>query len=117
MADKWPLPDYMGGVPGHTQYKDETYSLITRWTADTKIRYRPHAKAPGSKSHVRYEKYSKARTVKEALNLGSWPADWCWDYERGFIQVIGPVRDEPLDISKVVDESTLTDVDWAIMRW
>ena len=26
---------------------------MTRWTAETKIEYRPHAKAPGSKSHIR----------------------------------------------------------------
>merc|ERR1719432_175225 len=90
---------------------------ITRWTADTQIRYRPHAKAPGSKSHVRYEKYSKARTVKEALKLGSWPGDWCWDYERGFIKVRGPVRDEPIDAVNTFDYHSLTDVDRAIYNY
>jgi len=120
MSEEWPQPEYMAiAMPGRSQtaYRDETYEIITRWTAETKIAYRPHAKAPGSKSHVRYEKYSQARTAAEALKLGSWPADWCWDYERGFIKVLGPVRDEPLDISKVMDESQLTDVDMAINRW
>jgi len=120
MAEKWTAPEYMNVKrPGysHTQYRDETYHLITRWSADTKISYRPHAKAPGSKSHVRYEKYSRARTVGEALKLGSFPADWCWDYERGFIRVHGPVRDEPIDMSKVEDESTLTKVDKTIHIW
>mmetsp|Transcript_26688 Transcript_26688/g.53382 ORF Transcript_26688/g.53382 Transcript_26688/m.53382 type:complete len:496 (+) Transcript_26688:44-1531(+) len=120
MAEKWPQPEYMDvEMPGrsHTAYRDETYEIITRWAAETKIAYRPHAKAPGTKSHVRYEKYSRAKTVAQALKLGSWPADWCWDYERGFIKVLGPVRDEPLDISKVTDDSQLTDVDTAIYRW
>eukprot|EP00971_Amphidinium_carterae_P157762 3126947-Amphidinium_carterae.1 len=48
MDAKWPLPDYMQGEKGHMQFKDETYSTVTRWTADTKIKYRPHAKSPGS---------------------------------------------------------------------
>jgi len=117
MDAHWPQPDYMHGVKGHTQYRDETYQIITRWTADTPIAYRPHAKAPGSKSHLRYEQYSKAATVGEALNLGSYPADWCWDYERGFIKVLGgPIREEPLDISKGED-SQVTDVDLAINTW
>jgi len=120
MAEKWPQPEYMDvEMPGrsHTAYRDETYEIITRWAAETKIAYRPHAKAPGTKSHVRYEKYSRAKTVAQALKLGSWPADWCWDYERGFIKVLGPVRDEPLDISKVTDERQLSDVDKAINKW
>jgi len=117
MAEAWPLPSYMGGEKGHTQYRDETYHLITRWTAETEIEYRPHAKAPGSKSHLRYEKYSKAKTVGAALRLGSYPADWCWDYERGFIKVVGgPVRDEPLDISKG-DAAAVSNVDKAINTW
>merc|ERR1712176_76646 len=79
--------------------------------------YRPHAKAPGSKSHVRYEKYSRARTVKEALALGSWPADWCWDYERGFIKVVGGrMRDEPIDASETLYED-LSQVDAILARW
>lgn len=119
MDELWPAPPYIRRETGrsHTAYMDETYEIATRWTADTKISYRPHAKAPGTKSHMRYEEYSSAKTVGEALVLGSWPADWCWDYERGFLKVEGPVREEPIDISKVVDDSTLTEVDWAIIRW
>lgn len=47
--------------------------LVTRWRQDTKVKCRPHAKAPGSKSHSRYEKYSKAKTVGQSLALGSYP--------------------------------------------
>lgn len=126
----WPKPDYMLEAAqkgdklvyvrdgGEGAYKDKTYEVVTRWTAKTRIAYRPHAKAPGSKSHVRYEKYAKAKNVGEALALGSYPIDWCYDYEHGFIKVLGgEVRDEPLDISKVEDERTLTDVDNCLVRW
>mmetsp|Transcript_102421 Transcript_102421/g.319064 ORF Transcript_102421/g.319064 Transcript_102421/m.319064 type:complete len:483 (-) Transcript_102421:136-1584(-) len=121
MKEKWPQPDYMK-VPhpegkGHTCYRDETFELVTRFRMETKILYRPHAKAPGTKSHVRYEEYSKAKTVGQALDKGSWPADWCWDVERGYIKVLGPLREEPLDTSEVTDESTLTDVDRAVLQW
>jgi len=119
LDELWPQPSYMQVKEGkgHTHYRDETYEIVTRWHADTKISYRPHAKAPGSKSHLRYEEYSSAMSVGQALEVGTWPADWCWDYERGFIKVEGPVRDEPIDISKVTDEKSLTPVDWAILRW
>ena len=58
---------------GDGAYQQKTYEIVTRWTAETKIAYRPHAKAPGSKSHIRYEKYARAKTVGEALKLGSLP--------------------------------------------
>eukprot|EP00747_Dinoflagellata_sp_TGD_P162056 gnl/TRDRNA2_/TRDRNA2_179232_c0_seq1.p1 gnl/TRDRNA2_/TRDRNA2_179232_c0~~gnl/TRDRNA2_/TRDRNA2_179232_c0_seq1.p1 ORF type:complete len:698 (-),score=165.19 gnl/TRDRNA2_/TRDRNA2_179232_c0_seq1:183-2276(-) len=122
MDVKYPKPAYMANprpAGERGAYRDETYALVTRWHADTQLSYRPHAKAPGSKSHVRYEWYMKATTVGEALKLGSYPIDWCYDYEHGFIQVApdADIRDEPIDMSKVEDESTLTDVDVAIYRW
>lgn len=121
MKEQWPQPQYMLNDPQpgrpHTSYRDETYEIITRWMAETKIEYRPHAKSPGSKSHVRYEKYSKARTVGEALELGSWPCDWCWDYERGFIKATGPFRDEPIDPVFTFDDKALTPVDKAVYSW
>jgi len=51
------------------------------------------------------------------LKEGAWPADWCWDLERGYIKVIGPVRDEPIDSTQVQDSEQLTDVDQAVMQW
>jgi len=121
MKEQWPQPDYMM-VPhpekrGHTCYRDETFQLVTRWMDETRISYRPHAKAPGSKSHVRYEEYSRATTVGEALRLGTFPQDWCWDYERGYIKASGPFRDEPLDPTTVPEGYQLTDVDNAVMQW
>uniref|UniRef100_A0A7S1KW40 Uncharacterized protein n=1 Tax=Alexandrium catenella TaxID=2925 RepID=A0A7S1KW40_ALECA len=120
MVEAWPQPGYMAQpMPGrsHTNYRNETYEYITRWMAETKISYRPHAKSPGSKSHLRYEKYSKATTVREALEIGSFPQDWCWDYERGYIKVEGPVRSEPIDIVQCTDTNALTEVDRVIYRW
>jgi len=120
MGDKWPQPKYMAKKQedvSSTCYMDETYMEITRWTSDTKIQYRPHAKSPGSKSHIRYEKYSKAKTVAEALKLGSWPADWCWDYERGFIKVVGGrLRSEPID-STEAETKNLDEVDRVVAKW
>jgi len=121
MKEKWPQPKYITDnlepERSHTSYRDETYELITRWMSETKIEYRPHAKAPGTKSHVRYEKYSVAKTVGEAFELGIYPADWCWDYERGFIKVLGPVRADPIDPVNCFDTKELTDVDKCIYRW
>jgi len=120
MNEKWPAPAYMENAKDRiskTCYLDETYEAITRWSAETKISYRPYAKAPGSKSHLRYNEYSQATTAAEALELGTFPADWCWDYERGFIKVEGPLRDEPLDTSKIMNDSELTPVDKEISRW
>lgn len=124
-ASKWSKPEYMAEKRavqhvrdgGEGAYRDKTYEIVTRWRAETNISYRPHAKKPGSKSHIRYEKYAKAKTVGEALKLGSYPMDWCFDYEHGFIKVAGPVQDEPMDPSKLRGNQQLTDVDKVIMHW
>jgi len=122
----WPKPAYMNEPRemvyvrdgGDGAYRQATYEIVTRWTSKTRIEYRPHAKAPGSKSHIRYEKYAKAKTVGEALNLGSYPIDWCFDYEHGFIRVLGgEIRDEPIDISKVADPENMDIVDKKIYKW
>jgi len=125
---KWPKPTYLSEKPalrhvrdgGEGAYRDQTYAIVTRWTAKTQIQYRPHAKAPGSKSHVRYEEYAKAKTVGDALKRGSYPLDWCYDYEHGFIKVVGgEVRDEPLDPTRVgaEDLKKLTEVDNCLLQW
>jgi len=121
MKEKWPQPAYMQVAhpegKGLCCYRDETFEVVTRFRQETKIAYRPHAKAPGSKSHVRYERYSKSKTIGQALENGSWPVDWCWDIERGYIKVIGPLREEPLDVSEVKDTSKLTQVDMCVLQW
>eukprot|EP00746_Dinoflagellata_sp_MGD_P162216 gnl/MRDRNA2_/MRDRNA2_89670_c0_seq1.p1 gnl/MRDRNA2_/MRDRNA2_89670_c0~~gnl/MRDRNA2_/MRDRNA2_89670_c0_seq1.p1 ORF type:complete len:674 (+),score=156.91 gnl/MRDRNA2_/MRDRNA2_89670_c0_seq1:198-2024(+) len=124
-AAEWPKPEYMNEKRemvhvrdgGEGAYRDKTYEIVTRWRADTQISYRPHAKKPGSKSHVRYEKYAVATTVGESLALGSYPIDWCYDYEHGFIKVLGPCADEPIDPSKVEANVDVSDVEKVIGRW
>ncbi|CAK0822938.1 unnamed protein product, partial [Prorocentrum cordatum] len=54
--------------------------------------------------------------VGESLTLGSSPSDWCWDYERGFIRVLGGELDEPNFLSKG-EGAQLTAVDIAMKRW
>ncbi|CAE7590579.1 unnamed protein product [Symbiodinium natans] len=128
VAKEWSRPEYVFEPRaanaiyvrdgGEGAYRDKTYEIVTRWTAQTQIRYRPHAKSPGSKSHLRYERYAKAKTIGQSLALGSKPIDWCYDFEHGFIKVVGgKVRDEPIDRSKIESDDELTAVDQAIMRW
>lgn len=118
---KWPLPAFLEKGTNGTHYRDETFELMCRMQDSTKIAYKPHAKAPGSKSHVRYESYSKATTAGQALSKGSYPQDWCWDYEHGYLKVLGPLRVEPIDIdqsgSYLEDKLNLTEVDKAVYRW
>lgn len=71
------------------KFAPETYETVARFTKDTRIKYGPNPKTPGSKSYDRYAKYMKAKTVGEALQLGSKPADLLWEYERGMYRVVG----------------------------
>jgi len=105
--------------PMGTRYKPETYMVVTRWTEKTRIKYIPNPKTPGSKSYPRYERYSKAKTVGEALELGAYPPDLLWDYERGFYRVVGgPVQEEPIDFHRAQAEGrTLTRTDMIFGRW
>lgn len=98
-------------------YKKKTYDTVLRWTADTKIQYAPNPKAQGSKSRVRYDKYAKGKTVGEALAKGSYSLDLLFDYEHGYIKVLGgPVRAKPLEIDNRNETWTKTDVVLASMN-
>lgn len=105
--------------PTGTKYKPETYMVVVRWMEGTRLKYGPNPKTPGSKSHPRYAKYAKAKTVGEALALGAYPPDLLWDYERGFYKVVGgTVRDEPLDLQKAKAEGQkLTKTDEILGKW
>lgn len=95
-------------------FKDETYLAVLRMLEDTQIKYVPEGKKPGSESYIRYSKYSQAKTVAEALELGSKPQDLCNDLEKEIMKVVGgPLRDEPLDYDSI-DKSVLTPTDRAI---
>jgi hypothetical protein len=74
----------------------EAYETVSKFTPQTKIKYGPNPKTKGSKSFDRYAKYMKAKTIEEAVKLGSKPADFLWEYERGLYKVVGgPMSDMP----------------------
>jgi len=68
------------------------------WTEKTKIAYAPNRKS--GKSFHRYGKYMEAKTVGEALALGSYALDLLFDYEKGLLKATGgPKRKRPPDTS------------------
>uniref|UniRef100_A0A7S4RZJ5 Uncharacterized protein n=1 Tax=Alexandrium monilatum TaxID=311494 RepID=A0A7S4RZJ5_9DINO len=94
-----------------------TYAQVRLWMADTRIEYVPGGKRQGAASFEHYEKYSKATTVSEALELGSRPRDLLSDYEGGLLKVVGgPVRSKPLDLIKAQDLAALTYTDKVLAR-
>eukprot|EP00441_Pelagodinium_beii_P038199 CAMPEP_0197650138 /NCGR_PEP_ID=MMETSP1338-20131121/30762_1 /TAXON_ID=43686 ORGANISM="Pelagodinium beii, Strain RCC1491" /NCGR_SAMPLE_ID=MMETSP1338 /ASSEMBLY_ACC=CAM_ASM_000754 /LENGTH=552 /DNA_ID=CAMNT_0043224489 /DNA_START=55 /DNA_END=1713 /DNA_ORIENTATION=+ len=77
-------------------YQEATYLEVLCWTAGTRIKYGPNPKS--GKSFIRYDKYMKAKTVDDSLKLGSYPQDLFFDYEHGYITVLGgEKRSAPLD--------------------
>merc|ERR1740123_352147 len=62
-----------------------------RWIDDLRITYVQGAKKVGTASYDRYQQYCGAQTVAEALKLGSRRSDLMWDWERGILQVVGPI--------------------------
>lgn len=89
-------------------YKEPTYKEVLCWTADTKIKYAPNPKS--GKSYHRYEAYMKAKTPAEAIALGSYPQDLFFDYEHGYIKVIGGKnREQPLNPKDENDSWTKLD--------
>mmetsp|Transcript_19336 Transcript_19336/g.56186 ORF Transcript_19336/g.56186 Transcript_19336/m.56186 type:complete len:727 (-) Transcript_19336:119-2299(-) len=93
-------------------YADETYQEVLRWMEHTPVRYQPNPKKPGSKSFDRYERYSKAKTVGQALRFGSYHSDLLFDYERGHLRATGgPKRKALVDPSKSAWDDTWTRTD------
>jgi len=90
--------------------KKEALLAMMHWTAETQVEYMPSGKRPGTASYIRYEGYSKAKTVGEALALGSRSEDLL-NYFRKFIMKVtgGVLREKPLDASEIIEASTETD--------
>jgi len=104
-------------APAKVLYSEKTFAECSRWMAETEIKYKVDGKRAGTKSYDRYLAYSQAKTVGEALELGCYNPDLLNDYEKGLITVVGgPVRKEPLDLSKA-DKSTLTRADKVVALW
>jgi len=94
--------------------KKEALQSILRWTSETQVEYTPEGKRPGTASYERYEKYSKAKTVDEALSLGSKPVDLVNDFQKRILKVTGGVlREKPLEAS----EEASTETDRALIRF
>jgi len=55
----------------------------------TPIKYAKNPKKAESKSFYRYERYSKAKTVGQALALGSYYLDLLFDFEHGHLKATG----------------------------
>jgi len=98
-----------------TTYKEGTYKEVLRWTAQTKIKYAPNPKS--GKSKIRYDKYMKAKTVSQAMELGSYPQDLFFDFEHGYITVLGGFRrQKPLNPDQQADDWTSIDIMLAKMH-
>jgi len=77
------------------KFNASSYEFISRFTGKTRVKYAPNPKTIGSKSHARYAKYENAKTVADALQHCK-PADLLWEYERGYLTVLGgPMADMP----------------------
>jgi len=89
------------------KFNASSYELISRFTAKTRVKYAPNPKAAGSKSFARYAKYQNAKTVAEALQHCK-PADLLWEYERGYLQVLGgPMADVPACMAPPSDDPVI----------
>mmetsp|Transcript_124233 Transcript_124233/g.247551 ORF Transcript_124233/g.247551 Transcript_124233/m.247551 type:complete len:510 (+) Transcript_124233:70-1599(+) len=97
-------------MPATEMDKKETLLAMLHWTAETQVEYVPSGKRPGTASYERYEKYSKAKTVDEALTLGSRPEDLLNDFQKKIMKVTGGVqREKPLDPLEAIEAPTATD--------
>jgi len=78
-------------------YCDESYNEVMTWTAETQIAYAPNRKS--GKSFHRYGKYMNAKTVGEALELGSYGLDLLFDHEKKLLwSTGGPKRERPPEV-------------------
>lgn len=98
-------------------YKADTYAASALWQAGTKVKYNANPKS--GKSFDRYAKYEKAKTIEDSLKLGSKPEDLLFDYERGHLNILGPLRKAPLNPFKLkpADFSELRDADRILIRY
>lgn len=98
-----------------TTYKEDTYKEVLRWTAETKIKYAPNPKS--GKSKIRYAKYMRAKNISQAMALGSYPQDLFFDFEHGYIKVLGGFRrQKPLNPDQQADDWTNIDIMLAKMH-
>lgn len=98
-----------------TPSKKEALQTLVKCTDETPVRFQLGAKtAKGfAKSWERYEAYSKATTLKQALELGASPGDIVFDCQKGFLTVSGePTRKTPVSSGTIVNS-----VDKMVLTW
>merc|ERR1719230_403655 len=89
------------------KFDADLYEVISRFTGKTRIKYAPNPKTPGSKSFDRYKKYQHCKTVGDALKHCK-PADLLWEYERGYLQVLGgPMAEKPACMAPPSDDPVI----------
>ena len=77
------------------RFKQSTYAGIGSFTSQTLIEYVREGKRAGTKSAERYNVYAEAKTIEQALSLGSRVADFLNDFEKGLMRPVGGVVREP----------------------
>ena len=70
---------------------------------DLLISYVENPKSHGSASRLRYHRYSRASTLREALELGATTKDIQHDYRRGFIKFPSHESDLPGHVYNAVE--------------
>jgi len=86
------------------KFQCSTFQTVSQFQPGSKIKYGPNPKSAGSLSFARYAGYSKAKTVGEALKLGSKLADLCWELERKQFTVLGGVLSESAERAAIGDK-------------
>ncbi|CAK0858732.1 unnamed protein product [Prorocentrum cordatum] len=104
-----------GSAGKKSTYKASTYAASGLWLEHSKVEYAANPKK--GKSFDRYAAYEKAATIGEALKAGALPADLLFDYEKGHLKVLGPLREKPLDIFTLEDINELTYTDKVLCRY
>jgi hypothetical protein len=83
------------------KFKVETYAAVSGFQPGTYIKYGPNPKRQDSKSFARYAGYAKAKTVGEALKLGSKREDLLWELERGDYKILSGARSEAQEVAAI----------------
>ena len=99
------------------RFKRSTYVGVGSFTSQTLIKYVPNGKKAGTKSAERYNVYAEARTVQEALSLGSRVADFLNDFEKGLLRPVGGVVRDPGEEVSAEEFAALSKLDQTLYNF
>ena len=97
-------------------FKQSTYASVGAFTSQTLIEYVREGKRAGTKSAERYNVYAEAKTIEQALSLGSRVADFLHDFEKGLMRPVGGVVREPGEDVSAEQFAALSKLDHYQMR-